>query len=176
MKRLSLVFKVLEIVQMFCIDIQNDGVLRIEREEAIGIFTRFRDKSLAMANANVGVDRLKDGSNRNGWICIFLKENLRNHGSSGSFAVRSADSNRFLEVLHDGTEKFCASHHGFTTCFGCKEFRIVRMDCCGIYEDIGRRVDILSCLRVANASALGFKAFCEFTFLAVGTCYFESSF
>ena len=44
-------------VEMFCFDIQNDAVFRIKMQEAVRVFTRFRQEEIGLAYPQVAVER-----------------------------------------------------------------------------------------------------------------------
>ena len=83
--------------------------------------------------------------------------------------MSSGYSDRGIVVAHDLSEKLCPGEHwdSFFLCTG--KFRVVRMDCCCIDNDINRILNVGSTLSIVESCTLAFKKGGQRAFFRVGT-------
>ena len=56
------IIEILKEVKVICINVQDNSLFRIQRKEAVRIFTGFRDKIVGMADPDVSPDRRKNAA------------------------------------------------------------------------------------------------------------------
>ena len=56
-------------------------------QEAVGVFTGFRDKVFRTADANISLNGRHNSSDTDGWIRFRLQKNLTHHGGGGSLSM-----------------------------------------------------------------------------------------
>ena len=169
------IIQIFEEIQMVSINIQDNADFRKKVQETVGIFTGFCDKNAVGTHTDITVDCRKNTTYGNGRIGISSQQNVGNHGGCSRFSVRAGYGNRKLIIGHKLPKKLCTCQHRNTSsdCFGV--FWIVRVNGCGVYNQIDTVFYIRSALSVENLCPGCSKPFGQIRFAAVRSGYRESA-
>ena len=121
-----------------------------------------------MTDTQVSSDRGKNSANSDGRIGFSSKKNLTDHGSCGCFAVGSGNGNGIVVVVHDLSKQFCTGEHWQSLGSGLCKFRIIRMDCGCVDNQINAGNDIFSTLSIKNLCTFGCEHAGKIGFFCIG--------
>ena len=139
-----------EEIEMIRVHIQDDTDIWMERMIAVCVFTGFCNEIIGVSHADIAADRIQHTTDGDGWIGLRLQQYIGEHGGCCCLAVRSADCDAVFVVQHDLTEELCPCQHRNISAFHFYKFRIVRMNGCGIYDEINIIGDIFCFLSQNN--------------------------
>ncbi len=127
-----------EVIEMFGIDIGDDGhVCRQFQKRAVALIG-FHHHPFARAKARIGAVSIDDAAIDDGRIEIAGIEQRRDHRGGGRLAVGSGDGDAGLEP-HQFGQHFGAAHHRHATAARRHQFGIVALDRRRHYDDVGAR-------------------------------------
>ena len=92
--------KILEIVKMVGLHIQQHRNGRVEGQEAVVVFAGLHDNGVAIAHAVSGVEQRECPADHDGGVLFRRHEDVGTHGGRRRLTVRSGDTERIFIVAH----------------------------------------------------------------------------
>ena len=120
-------FEVPVVVEMFRIDIGDDGDVGRQLDEGAVAFVGLHDHPLPAAQAGIGAVGVDDATVDHGRVQVAGVEQGRHQRGCGCLAVRATDGDGCLEP-HDLGQHFSATHDGQGLCTRGDQLRIVLLD------------------------------------------------
>ena len=156
MERCRNIVEIFEEIQMILVHIQDDAQSRDHGVIAVRILAGFGDEIFGLADADIAADRRENSSHRDCRIHACTQHDVRCHGCGRCLAVGAGNCYRYLVILHHLAEEFSSCQHGNAGTHSCRKFRIIRMNRCGVDNDIEIGSDVFSRLTDDHMRAFGF--------------------
>ncbi len=156
-KRIVNLIDIPEIIEMIPVNVQNHCHIRMKFQETVHIFAGLGNKVFAVAGPYIPAYFIQFPSDQDGGIQAGLVHDHGQHGGRCCFSMGAGYTDGKWIRFHDLPQQGCPVHTGDAPFFCFFQLRIIFMDCCSIYNQIGA-FDIFAVMALENSNAVVGKA------------------
>ena len=169
MERCFNILQIFEVVQMVCLNIQNNRQCRIEIQEGIAILTAFQNDRIAIADTVPRMQQRQITADHNRGITFRFHHDMGHHGSGGGFTVGTGNADCVLIGLHDLSPCLCALKNRNTGSAGSRNLRIIVM-CRSRTDDTIRATNVAGFVADGDVNTFSDEFICGNRRIHIRTC------
>lgn len=125
-----------EVVEMICVDVGDDGDIRIQLEEGIDIFARLADDDIALTDIAVAAEERQLAADDRGGIEARSDQRLAEHSGGRGLAVGTRDRDGAVVAAGDDTEHHRALDGGDAFFFSRNKLGVILLDGGGVDDQL----------------------------------------